>query len=84
MRSIRKIPSVLDSSHLTSEYRKVGGGCFADATASSGDAAHRGYGMGVGAGDFDGDGDEDLYVANFGLDVLLLGDGTGRYADRST
>ncbi len=57
------------------------GGRFVDATAESGAAAHRGYGQGVAVGDVDGDGDEDLYVTNFGPDVLLVNDGAGRFAD---
>lgn len=54
---------------------------FRDHTAESGAAAHRGYGMGVCTGDVDGDGHEDLYVTNLGPDVLLVGDGTGRFRD---
>lgn len=58
-----------------------GAGVFRDATDSSGDAAHTGYGMGVTAGDVDGDGDGDLYVTNFGPDALLLSDGRGAFTN---
>ena len=54
---------------------------FFDATTRSGDAAHTGYGMGVAVGDVNGDGFEDLFVTNFGPDVLLVNDGTGRFTD---
>ena len=54
---------------------------FVDATDQSGDAAHTGYGMGVTCGDANGDGHTDLYVTNFGPDVLLLGDGKGGFTD---
>ncbi len=50
---------------------------FVDATASSG-LGDGGYGIGATTGDFDGDGYTDLYVSNYGPDVLYrnLGDGT--------
>ena len=51
-------------------------GNFRDVTTASG-AGDRGYGMGVIYGDYDGDGDDDLYVTNFGPNVLLRNDGPG-------
>jgi len=61
-------------------YRNRGDGVFDDVTAGSG-ADVAGYGMAVAAGDFDNDGNADLYVTNFGGNVLLKGDGRGRFAD---
>ena len=61
-------------------YRNRGDGTFEDATAGSG-ADVAGYGMGVVSGDFDNDGRADLYVTNYGANVLLKGDGRGHFAD---
>jgi len=61
-------------------YRNRGDGTFEDVTAPSGGGI-RGYGMGVAAGDFDNDGFTDLYVTNFGRNVLLRNDGHGHLVD---
>ncbi len=61
-------------------YRNQGNGRFEDVTESSG-AGDAGYGMGAVAGDFDNDGDPDIYVVNFGPDVLLRNDGDGTFTD---
>jgi hypothetical protein len=61
-------------------FENRGDGTFTDVTAGSG-AADRGYGMGVTAGDYDDDGDADLFVTNFGSDVLLRNDGGGTFTD---
>ena len=61
-------------------YLNDGDGRFAMASYP-GDAADRGYGMGVTAGDYDNDGDVDLYVTNWGPNVLLRNDGGGRFED---
>lgn len=57
------------------------GGSFVDVTAGAGAAASTGYGQGVAAGDADSDGDPDLYVTNFGPNVLLENVGGGSFAD---
>jgi len=59
-------------------YRGRGDGTFEDVTEGSG-ADDDGWGSGVEAGDVDGDGDEDLFVTNFGPDVLLLNRGDGTF-----
>ena len=61
-------------------YRNRRDGTFEDVTAGSG-VEVPGYGMGVTAGDFDNDGNVDLYVTNFGPNVLLKGDGHGHFTD---
>ena len=62
-------------------YRNDGALRFTNITAQSGAAADAHYGMGVAAGDADGDGHVDLYLANLGPDLLLRGDGKGRFED---
>lgn len=54
------------------------GGAFIDVSAGSG-ADDRGYGQGVAVGDVDGDGHVDLFVTNFGPDVLLRSRGDGTF-----
>jgi len=64
-------------------FRNRHDGTFEDVTERSG-AGVRGWGMGVAAADVDGNGFPDLYVTNYGPNVLLLnkGDGTFQAADR--
>jgi len=65
------------SSHL---YRNDGKGKFTDVTVEAG-VGGTGYGMGCVAGDVDGDGDLDLYVTNFGPNVLYRNLGNGKFLD---
>lgn len=53
---------------------------FTDVTAASG-AGYAGYGMGVTVGDIDNDGDPDIYLTNYGPNVLLRNDGTEGFKD---
>ena len=55
-----------------------GGRRFTDISSISG-ADDAGYGMGCVAADVEGDGDVDLFVTNWGPDVLLLNDGRGHF-----
>lgn len=61
-------------------FRNRGDGTFENVTESSG-TGDRGYGMGVACGDYDQDGDIDLYITNYGPDVLYQNDGTGHFTD---
>jgi len=53
---------------------------FVDATESAG-VGHDGYGMGAATGDYDNDGYMDVYVTNFGHNVLYHNNGDGTFSD---
>src|SRR6185295_8129072 len=61
-------------------YRNRGDGTFEDVTTKAGlqDAA---YGMGAFAADYDNDGDVDLYVTNWGGNILYRNEGHGTFKD---
>ncbi|MFQ6007596.1 MAG: FG-GAP-like repeat-containing protein [Candidatus Zixiibacteriota bacterium] len=61
-------------------YLNDGKGTFADATAASG-TGDQGLGTGVAVGDFDNDGAIDIYVLNYGANVLLQSNGDGTFTD---
>ena len=66
-------------------YRNDGeaaGWTFSDVTNSSG-VGDPGYGMGCAVGDYDNDGNLDLYVTNFGANVLYRNNGDGTFANRT-
>jgi hypothetical protein len=56
---------------------------FVDVTDHAG-VGHVGYGMGVAVGDYDNDGFQDLYVTNFGHNVLYHNNGDGTFTDVTT
>ena len=53
---------------------------FTDVSEQAG-VGHRDFGMGVAAGDFDNDGFADLYVTNYGRNVLYHNNGNGTFTD---
>jgi enediyne biosynthesis protein E4 len=53
---------------------------FTDVTESSG-LGYADHGMGVAAGDYDNDGNVDLYVTNYGHNVLFHNNGNGTFTD---
>ncbi len=61
-------------------YRNKGDGTFEDVTEKAGVGAS-GYGMGVAVGDFDNDGHPDIYVTNFGKNILYHNNGNGTFTD---
>ncbi|HXH28151.1 MAG TPA: CRTAC1 family protein, partial [Candidatus Polarisedimenticolia bacterium] len=62
-------------------YRNLGGGRFADVTATAGVGGPDRYGFGCSAADIDGDGDRDLYVTYYGPNVLYRNNGDGTFTD---
>src|SRR5262249_5822003 len=63
-------------------YRNNGDGTFSDVTREVGLRDRKsGYGMGACAADYDNDGWEDLYLTNFGTNVLYHNNGNGTFSD---
>jgi len=64
-------------------YRNNGDGTFTDVADKAGvDCGRMGhFGMGAAAADFDGDGWQDLYVTNYGKNVLFRNNGDGTFTD---
>ncbi len=59
-------------------YRATAAGSYERAEAGIGDG---GFGQGAAAADFDSDGFVDLYVTNYGADVLYRNNGDGTFTD---
>ncbi|MGA7027679.1 MAG: CRTAC1 family protein, partial [Candidatus Acidiferrales bacterium] len=64
-------------------YRQNKDGSFTDVTEQAGlaDAGDTNYGMGVAVGDYDNDGFSDIYVTNFGRNILYHNNGDGTFTD---
>ena len=64
-------------------YRNNGDGTFADVTDKAGVACGQmgHFGMGAAAADYDGDGWQDLYVTNYGTNVLFHNNGNGTFTN---
>ena len=63
-------------------FRNRGNGTFTNGATDAG-VDDAGWGGGVAVGDIDGVSDLDLYVTNFGANVLYRNDGTGQFTDIS-
>ncbi|MCA9227107.1 MAG: VCBS repeat-containing protein [Planctomycetales bacterium] len=61
-------------------FRNLGDGTFRDVTELAGLGCNR-YGQGCTAGDFDNDGYPDLFVGNYGANVLYKNNGDGTFDD---
>ena len=64
-------------------YRNNHDGTFTDVTDKAGVACGKmgDFGMGAAAGDYDADGWQDLYVTNYGRNVLFHNNGNGTFTD---
>ena len=64
-------------------YRQNKDGSFTDVTEAAGlsKAGDGNYGMGVAIGDYDNDGYPDIYVTNYGKNILYHNNGNGTFTD---
>ncbi len=64
-------------------YRQNPDGSFTDVTKEAGlaNAGDTNYGMGVAVGDYDNDGFPDLYITNYGKNILYHNNGDGTFTD---
>ena len=64
-------------------YRQNKDGSFTDVTKEAGlaNAGDGNYGMGVAVGDYDNDGYPDIYVTNYGRNILYHNNGDGTFTD---
>ena len=64
-------------------YRQNKDGSFTDVTQQAGlaNAGDGNYGMGVAVGDYDNDGYPDLFVTNYGKNILYHNNGDGTFTD---
>jgi len=62
-------------------YRNNHDGTFSDVTGKAGVGNVGAWGMGATVGDYDNDGWEDLYVTNYGSNVLYRNNGDGTFSD---
>lgn len=61
-------------------YRNLGNWRFVDVTEQAG-VGDIGFGLGVTIGDYNNDGAPDIYVSNFGANVLYCNNGDGTFTD---
>ncbi|HEY2457364.1 MAG TPA: CRTAC1 family protein [Candidatus Acidoferrum sp.] len=72
-----------DPAYWNRLYRQNKDGSFTDVTEQAGlaNAGDTNYGMGVAVGDYDNDGYPDIYVTNFGKNILYHNNGNGTFTD---
>ncbi|MCS6886170.1 MAG: CRTAC1 family protein [Acidobacteriota bacterium] len=62
-------------------YRNNGNGTFTDVTKRAGVAGNGLLGQGIAVGDYNNDGWDDIYVTNFGPNILYRNNGDGTFTD---
>jgi enediyne biosynthesis protein E4 len=72
-----------DPAYWNRLYRQNKDGTFTDVTEQAGlaSAGDTNYGMGVAVGDYDNDGFPDIYVTNYGKNILYHNNGDGTFTD---
>lgn len=70
-----------ESTVTSALYRNNGDCTFTDITSEAGADNKGNYGVGAACGDYDNDGDPDLYVTNFGANVLYRNNGDGSFTN---
>lgn len=76
------IPGFVPDQPLSSVlYRNNRDGTFTDVTKESGTGNEDNYGLGLAVGDYDNDGDDDLFVTNYGENVMYRNNGDGTFTD---
>ena len=72
-----------DPAYWNRLYRQNKDGSFTDVTEQAGlaNSGDTNYGMGVAVGDYDNDGYPDIYVTNFGRNILYHNNGDGTFTD---
>ena len=74
-----KAPSAQQT--MSALYRNNRDGTFTDITLTAGVGNRGNYGQGAAGADYDNDGNVDLYVTNFGANVLYHNNGDGTFTD---
>ena len=69
---------------MSALYRNNRDGTFTDMTVPAKVGNQGNYGQGVACADYDNDGNVDLYVTNFGANVLYRNNGDGTFTDVTT
>jgi hypothetical protein len=77
------VPDKSDHKYWNRLFRQQQGGTFVDVTEKAGltGMPQNAYGMGVAVGDYDNDGFADLYVTNYGGNILYRNNGDGTFSD---
>ncbi|HSN50622.1 MAG TPA: VCBS repeat-containing protein, partial [Bacteroidales bacterium] len=70
-------PEIMAESHL---YRNKGNGTFEDVTKKAG-ANDPAYSMGASVGDYNNDGYPDIYLCNYGANILYKNNGNGTFSN---